>query len=73
MKQDHRFEEIDKAALRNALLAERVCPRCRRSLRHQAYLDNGMTDPDATAWGCVTCDLVYNIESDTPAHGAGEE
>lgn len=51
MRRDDRFDEIDKAALRSALLADGVCPKCRRDLRPAV-------DP-ADGLGCVTCDEVY--------------
>jgi hypothetical protein len=32
MRQDYRFEDIDKAVLKQALIALRVCPDCRRDM-----------------------------------------
>ena len=44
MKQDNRFEALDKAALHNALLALKTCPRCRADLRPVALFED--------VWGC---------------------
>ena len=47
MRQDNRFEEIDRAALHNALLALRWCPHCRTDLRPVAFCED--------VWVCELC------------------
>lgn len=44
MRQDNRFEAIDKAALHNALLDLKTCPRCYADLRPVAFFKD--------VWGC---------------------
>lgn len=53
MRQDNRYEALDKAALYDALLALKTCPNCRRDLRPVAYC--------ADVWACVTCDETWHI------------
>lgn len=53
MRQDNRFESIDKAALRRALLNLGVCPRCRADLIH-----------DKDHWNhCPFCDKSFESQS----------
>lgn len=47
------YEEIDKQALQNALLALRTCPRCRDDLRPVAFL--------ADTWGCAACRETWHL------------
>jgi len=47
MRQDNRFEAMDKAALNEALLALKQCPRCRGDLLPVALFD--------AVWGCKPC------------------
>ena len=47
MRQDNRWEAIDKAALHNALLALHTCPRCRADLQPVAFCGD--------VWGCRDC------------------
>ncbi len=50
MRRDDRFDDIDKAALHNALLDLGQCPHCRRPLR---------TAQVPGLVGCVTCDKAW--------------
>jgi transposase-like protein len=54
MKRDDRFDLIDKAALHWALLAERVCPRCRSQLG-----EVGTTSKRFTLWACDECGTTW--------------
>lgn len=54
MRRENRFEEIDKAALKVALLALRVCPHCRADLRPVAFCEG--------CWGCAECKETWYLE-----------
>lgn len=55
MDRARRFEDIDRAALRDALLELRVCPNqaCRRYLKPVALLDE--------VWGCENCRETWHL------------
>jgi uncharacterized protein YbaR (Trm112 family) len=53
MTTDNRFEQIDKAALHNALLELRTCPHCRSDLQPVALLEN--------VYGCPKCRETWHI------------
>ena len=56
MKQDNRFEGLDKAALHSALLALKTCPRCRGKL--------GQVGTSAKAyelWACDECGTTWQV------------
>lgn len=59
---DNRFEQIDKLALREALIALRVCPKCRGDLRHECW--NG---PSIEVVKCEECGKMFNA---SPLTGA---
>jgi hypothetical protein len=44
MRSDNRFEEIDRAALSNALIKMHICPHCRNDLKPVAFFED--------VWGC---------------------
>ncbi len=52
------YEETDEAALRRALLALRICPRCRRDLRPVA---NALD-----VWGCESCKETWYLKPESP-------
>jgi len=58
---NNRWEADDKAALRDALVALKTCPKCRRALRSVQYREDFSAKTDDTMLGCVTCDTVYPI------------
>ena len=49
------YEQVDKAALSKALVALRVCPRCRADLRPVAFTED--------VWGCATCRETWYVEA----------
>jgi ribosomal protein L37AE/L43A len=53
MRTENRFEDIDRAALHNALLKLHVCVHCRRDLQPVALL--------ADVWGCAHCRETWHI------------
>jgi len=57
-----RFDEIDKAALHNALLALKTCPLCRRDLRQVKHSEDGRSAPPENLWACVTCDEAWEVK-----------
>ena len=52
-----RYEETDKAALYNALLALRTCPNCRGDLRPVALFED--------VWGCKPCRETWYVPDET--------
>lgn len=50
---DNRWEDTDKAALNRALLALRICPKCRGDLLPVAYTPE--------TWGCAPCKETFHI------------
>lgn len=50
---DDRFRDIDRAALHNALLALKTCPRCRADLEPVAFA--------ADVYGCAACKETHHI------------
>jgi hypothetical protein len=52
---DNRFEDIDKAALHNALLALHTCPHCRDDLQPVNFLFD--------VYGCAKCKETWYIEA----------
>ena len=69
MRTDNRFEELDKAALHNALLALKTCPNCRGDLLPIAFC--------AEVYGCRPCHETWHIPvtacacGSTKTHGEG--
>ena len=53
MRTDNRFEDIDKAALHNALLNLHTCPNCRRNLQPVALFED--------VWGCASCKETWHL------------
>lgn len=51
-----RFEDIDKGALREALLALRTCPRCRGDLQPVALTE--------AVWGCPSCKETWHLPAE---------
>lgn len=56
MRTENRWEDTDKAALVNALLALKTCPRCRRDLHLVAFLDH--------VYGCADCRETWHYPED---------
>jgi len=53
VRQNNRFEQIDKAALHNALLDLHTCPRCRDDLKPVALCED--------VFGCQRCKETWHI------------
>ena len=51
-----RFEDMDRAALHNALLALHTCPKCRLDLLPVAN--------SADVWGCKDCRETWHVPTD---------
>lgn len=68
MKADNRFEDMDRAALHDALLALRTCPRCRGDLQPVALCED--------VWGCRPCHETWYLPAQAAraalSAGAGE-
>ena len=57
MRLDNRWEQVDQAALHNALLALKTCPRCRADLQP---VGPGLAD----VWGCSECKETWYIPTE---------
>jgi len=55
MKEDNRWEEIDKAALHNALLEMKKCPRCQQDLQPVVFFED--------VWGCSDCKETWHLSN----------
>jgi len=53
--QDDRFKDIDRAALKAALLQMHVCPHCRADLKPVAFC--------ADVFGCAECKETWHVEN----------
>lgn len=56
MRRDHRFDDLDNAALRAALLAMHTCPTCRADLVPVALCED--------VYGCPQCRETWHLPAD---------
>jgi hypothetical protein len=59
--QNNRWEDLDKAALNDALLALRTCPNCRGDLQPVAFFDS--------VWGCKPCKETWYLPEKADPRG----
>jgi ribosomal protein L37AE/L43A len=56
LTENGRFEDLDRTALHNALLALHTCPNCRADLLPVAFCED--------VWGCRPCRETWNIRAE---------